>query len=202
MVNPIYSQPPAQPIPEFTEPHVTIRFGAQELQIQELSVAQVIALSAHTEAIAALDFSDVPKLFARHHQQMIELLSIALAVPQERILDAKASQLTEALAAVIALNKAFFLQAVQAVVQGAILKATVQSQIQAANQALQAKMQAQQKPQPMQPPSQQPSGPMASQPSSPSATASEMSSPIPGAAISPTAPPLIATAAPEPESSS
>lgn len=197
-MNLTHAAPPTPPMPAYSERSIRVAFGGDFLDIHELSVAQVIALSAYTDEIASLDFSDVPALFAKHQAQMVNLLQIALDVPEQRILAARASQLTEALAAVIELNKAFFLQAVQAVVQAALLKATVQAQIQAAVQKASQAVRAKQPAQTTAPSS----GQTASPASSPLATESEISSPTVGANTSPTSPPLSATPKPAPESSS
>ena len=183
--------PPSDPgnLDAFTDPSISLPFGGQPLTITELSVRQVIALSQHTTAIAALDFSDLPALLSQHSGVVVTLLSIALAVPTDRVLGASASQLTAALAAVVSLNKAFFLAAVQTVVQAAVLKSTIQQQSQA---QLQAQI----------PLAAQRSGQTASQPLSTPATASATSSATPGPATSPTAAPQTVTPKPEPASSS
>ncbi len=148
---------------------ITLSLAGQPLQLCEMTVRQTLQLLQHRAAIAALDWSDIPALLEQHQALALTLLSIMLATPEARLLDAKNSELMAALQAGIALNKSFFLQAVQSAVAAMQVKAALQTQL--ANLPTPA------------------AGPAPSASSSPLATANAMSMPTPPASSTPTAPP-------------
>jgi hypothetical protein len=150
---------------------ITLSLAGQPLQVTEMTVRQTLQLLQHRQAIAALDFSDVPALLEQHQDLVITLMAIMLAIDKDRLLNAKNSELMAALQTAIALNKTFFLQAVQSVVAAMQIKAAVQTQISQAQQM--------QTLQPQPKPPTPPAGPAPSASSSPLATASAMSTPTP-----------------------
>jgi hypothetical protein len=114
---------------------VTLQLAGQSFAIEEMSVRQTLQLVAHREAIADLDWSDLPALLAQHPTLVLNMLSIVLRIDEQALLDAKNSEVMAAAQVAVSLNKAFFLQAVQSVVVAMQLKAAVQSQVQAAKTA-------------------------------------------------------------------
>jgi hypothetical protein len=163
---------------------IKLSLAGQTIEVSEMSVRQTLQLLQHREAIAALDFTDIPKLLAEQQTLMVSLMGIMLSVDQESLLNAKNSELMAALQASIALNKTFFLQAVQSVVAAMQVKAAIQIKL------TQAMAQAAPTAQPTTTatPPTQPAGPAPSASSLPQATASATfiatppvnSTPIPG----------------------
>jgi hypothetical protein len=156
---------------------VTLSLAGQPVQVSEMTVRQTLQLLQHRQAITALDFSDIPALLEQHQDLVLQLVGIMLAVDQQVLLNAKNSELMAALQAAIALNKTFFLQAVQSVVAAIQIKTAVQTQISRAGQTLP----------PLASPPTPAAGPVPSASSSPQATASLMSTPTAQPSSTPTA---------------
>lgn len=114
-------------------PSERLKFGGEELVIEELTVDQTLNLLAMQDDLANLDFGNLAKAVQTNAPTLFKVLGIALGVDEARIRKAKNSELQRAVAAMLGLNKAFFLQAMQTLIAAVALKEQIQRQLQ--NQA-------------------------------------------------------------------
>lgn len=148
---------------------IVLNIAGQPFEVSEMTVRQTLQLLGHRQAIASLNFDDLPTLLEKQQDLVLELASIMLGVAKDVLLNAKNSEVMAAIQAAIALNKTFFLQAVQSVVGAMQVKSAIQSQL----ASLQTSA----------------TGPAPSASSLPQATASAMSTPTAPLSSTPTAPP-------------
>lgn len=163
---------PSNPLLEHTIP---LRFGSDTLHIGEMTIRQTMQLADMQGELAGIDLNQLLSVTPDQRTVVLKALCIMLAVPQDRLLSAKQSELISAVQACVAVNKSFFLQMVDWWVQAVALKVAVQNKLHSTLQTLQQTPPPPPNTQPNTLPNSSNNGHSASAPSSPQATPSAAS---------------------------